>query len=88
MRCIDDGLRARSDSSAVGHSGGGGIGARGRQQLHYGLQGGWIGARGLQQLRSGPQDGRIDGGTWLGSRSPGARASICCGSGGVGLQGT
>jgi hypothetical protein len=62
--CIDDGLLARSDSGAVGHSGGG-----------------WIGARGQQQL----QGGRIDGSALLGPRSPGARASSCCGSGGVGL---
>jgi hypothetical protein len=41
-RCINDGLRAHSDSSAVGHSGGGGSGARGRQQLHCGPQGGRI----------------------------------------------
>ena len=81
------GLLPGGDGGAVGRSGGCWIGARGLQQLRCGLQGGRIGARGLQQLRCGPQGSRIDGSALLGPRRPGARASSCCGSGSVGLQG-
>ena len=80
-----NGLLPGGDDGAVGRSGGCWIGTRDLQQLRCGLQGGRIGARGLQQLRCGPQGSRIDGGALLGARSPGARASSCCGSGGVGL---